>query len=81
MAAIAARMALVWRTVIEERTRWRRSRLMSLADQNPESIRKGELAAGAGAAQAGHQFVDGSEAAAGGVGRALAQPGVQHLAA
>ncbi|MDF2745536.1 MAG: hypothetical protein K0S88_6916, partial [Actinomycetia bacterium] len=35
---MAARTVLVWRTVIQERTRWRRSRLMSLADQNPESM-------------------------------------------
>jgi hypothetical protein len=42
---------------------------------------QGQLAAGAGAAQAGDEFVDESEDAAGGVGRALAQPGVQHLAA
>jgi len=32
-------------------------------------------------APAGHQFVDEAEDAAGGVGRALAQPGMQQLAA
>jgi hypothetical protein len=36
---------------------------------------QGELAAGAGAAQAGHQLVNEAEEAAGGVGAALAQPG------
>ena len=52
-----------------------------LGRPEPRVHPEGQLAAGAGAAQPGHQLVNESEDAAGGVGRALAQPGVQHLAA
>jgi hypothetical protein len=42
---------------------------------------QGQLAAGPGAAQAGDELIAEPEDAAGGVGCALAQPGVQHLTA
>jgi hypothetical protein len=40
IAAIAAQTGLVWRTVIENRTSWARSRPSTFADQSPESARK-----------------------------------------
>jgi hypothetical protein len=39
MAAIAAVTGSVWRTVIENRMRWRWQAWMTLADQRPESAR------------------------------------------
>ena len=39
MVAIAARIGVVWRTVMEERSWWRRQARMVLADQKPESAR------------------------------------------
>jgi len=55
--------------------------LDELGRPEPRVHPQGQLAAGAGPAQAGHQLVNEAEDAAGGVGRALAQPGMQHLAA
>jgi hypothetical protein len=52
-----------------------------LGRPEPRIHPQGQLAAGASAAQAGDELVDESEDAAGGVGAALAQPGVEHLAA
>jgi hypothetical protein len=54
---------------------------MSLADQNPESARKVGSPLAPARPQPGHQLVNEPGDAAGGVGRALAQPGVQQLAA
>jgi hypothetical protein len=53
---------------------------MSLADPEPGIHANGELTAGAGAAQPGDELVGEPHDPAGGVGAALAQPGVEDLA-
>ena len=49
-------------------------------DQNPRVDPQDDLAARPGPAQAGHQLLDEAPCAPGGVGRAGAHAGVQHLA-
>jgi hypothetical protein len=55
--------------------------LDELGRPEPRIHPQGQLAGRAGPAQPGDQLIDEAEDAAGGVGRTLAQPRVQHLAA